>query len=481
MNVHEGWMMTMMICHAVYLNKSQIGNDSSVISSSKPTTPIIDRKSTVDNSSSSTTSTTPPVVSQQQQQQPSVFAPPPPLTIPTTTTTNNNNSSSNKDVVDISDLLKNTHINNNPTVVRTQFMVPQQQTINGNSFTIHQNNIPSTSSQSPFTTTNQQQNNNNIINPFNSLNNSIQRELNTAKDTIAKLNQGVSQILGTPPISPPNVRLPQPQQPVANLGAARPHPHVLTKVNPLDIYQSNKGVPTWLCDYCSKGYGTSEQFHCSSCGNFDLCRSCIEKSGTKTNPIMLPLEPHNIPSLHAHPLYAMACVDLYGGPEARCDKCLSNVKGVVYHCTICGIKCYNKEPINNNNKTGLFTSMFATKQPAVVAPPPPPKPAPTTAPTTSLFGNFFRAPSSSTANTVTTTAPTISTYNATKDLPVTINVPSHGQPLHKVNSPFEVYEHSEWICDVCRSRYGATEITFYHSPNNYDVCVGCYYKHFQKK
>eukprot|EP01132_Coremiostelium_polycephalum_P001255 gene1255-1583_t len=221
-------------------------------------------------------------------------------------------------------------------------------------------------------------------------------------------------------------------------------------INPKTIYPSSAGQ--WGCDYCRKGFGYSEQYHCHTCRNFDLCRSCAQISNTQTNPaISGTLEPHNIPALHNHPLYAMNPVDIYGN-SARCNRCSLVTDRFIYHCPTCTdydvcSKCY---------------SNVATKQPALPIPSAPPAPI---IPTTSSSSALTYQINNSINN---------------NQLPSKIFIPTHSHELTLLRSPLECYNESVWVCDTCRRTYSEIIDTFYHSPMNYDVCLVCYRQYYSK-
>eukprot|EP01133_Synstelium_polycarpum_P017412 gene17412-20777_t len=208
------------------------------------------------------------------------------------------------------------------------------------------------------------------------------------------------------------------------------HQHTLTKTNPTTVYPVHRnGQPTWMCDYCKRGYGVSELYHCFTCFNFDLCRFCAVESRTLTNPPAVAVQEVSVPSLHHHPLSVMNPKDIYG-TSARCNKCYSEINSNIYHCSTCCdfdicSKCYNKDPVPRVN------------------------PAVTPVASSSSFGLG---------------------NNASRPIRENINVPSHTLPLKYYESPYHVYGRPEWICDVCRKPHNERNITpLFHSSSNYDL------------
>jgi len=100
------------------------------------------------------------------------------------------------------------------------------------------------------------------------------------------------------------------------------HPHVLHEEDPTEIY-SPAGV--WLCDICGRArQPTDLMLHCQSCGNFDLCGSCIG------------FETEGFSSWHDdHALSLSRSTSVYTPPVWACDGCGTKGSGAPWHCYLC--------------------------------------------------------------------------------------------------------------------------------------------------
>ncbi|EFA81834.1 hypothetical protein PPL_05066 [Heterostelium album PN500] len=69
-----------------------------------------------------------------------------------------------------------------------------------------------------------------------------------------------------------------------------------------------------------------------------------------------------------------------------------------------------------------------------------------------------------------------SEYNVTKiiHLPATIMVPTHPEPLKLYENALNLYDDGYWTCDICNSDNLSPDETFYHSQNEFDICLRCY-------
>ncbi|EFA83698.1 hypothetical protein PPL_02765 [Heterostelium album PN500] len=271
----------------------------------------------------------------------------------------------------------------------------------------------------------------------------------TSSSMISKLNQSAA------------LYSQQPQQTVipifnstSNFNTNPPHSHTLQKVNPVTIY---KGL-YWQCNRCSKKFGTSEQYHCYKCENFDLCRFCCLETKTPTTPEIGNTEPLSLPRLHQHSLYCMSPLDVYE-PIVKTTTALATT-------TTSTTTAAAAEP---PKRDGLFrfTSLSQKQQEKLVVQP--------------AHDKQNEERRTQQRNSILSMLnPAKLNEHTAAGLPNSITIPIHSKPLQKHGSPLEVYDTVNWICDVCRSHKSATIETFFHSPDSFDLCLNCYHKQFKQ-
>lgn len=137
------------------------------------------------------------------------------------------------------------------------------------------------------------------------------------------------------------------------------HTHVLDLVDTTILYPESRG--NWVCDICGCQSRPWEKFayHCSECSNFDVCPDCYK-------PLITPL--HNHPLYKASPHYVYA--QFHGGWQ--CDNCgsaLNNpaLQSYPWHCSLCSYDlCQNCVGNECKSQCGGQNNSFSFKEVMVV-------------------------------------------------------------------------------------------------------------------
>lgn len=105
------------------------------------------------------------------------------------------------------------------------------------------------------------------------------------------------------------------------------HVHVLELADTSLLYPESRG--NWVCDICNCQSRPQERlaYHCQECNNFDVCPSCY-------SPLNSPL--------HIHPLYKASSYNVYAQFNGgwQCDNCHSTHSHATlniypWHCQLC--------------------------------------------------------------------------------------------------------------------------------------------------